>query len=104
MSGLTHQFSLVSVSVLHILENVFKESALLSFILDCIGNPALLSLLGARLLFNMKEAGAKGLNQGTSCGSKSTVSEIDFMEPQAGTGHSLEDAEAAEAIEMEEIC
>lgn len=91
--------------MLQILENVFIESILLSTILTSIGNPVLLSLLGARLLFNMKEAGAKGLNQGTSCGSKSTVSEIDFTEPpQAGTGHSLEDAQAAEAIEMEEIC
>lgn len=90
---------------MHILENSFVESILLSSIFAAVGSPALLSLLGARLLFNMKEAGAKGLNQGTSCGSKSTVSEIDFTEPpQAGTGHSLEDAEAAEAIEMEEMC
>lgn len=76
------------------------------FVINMLANPALLALLGARLLFNMKEAGEKSLNQGTSCESKSTVSAIDFAEvPQAGTGHSQEDApEANEAIEMEKVC
>ena len=52
----------------------------------------------------MKEAGEKGLNQGTSCGSKSTVSEIDFADaPQDISERSQEDATQGEAIEMVEI-
>lgn len=70
--------SVISVSVIQIIGNVFNGGTFLAAVLNSVGNPALLSLLGARLLFNMKEAGAKGLNQGTSCGSRSTVSAIGF--------------------------
>ena len=73
-------------------------------LLNLVGNPAFLSILGAGLLFTMKEAGEKGLSEGTSCGSKSTVSEIDFVDaPQAATESSQEGVAQDEAIEMEEI-
>ena len=57
----------------------------LKVVLEVIGNPASLSIIGAQLLFNMKEAGEKGLNAGTSCNSK-TVSDIDFAASRASTG------------------
>lgn len=42
----------------------------------------MLSLAGARLLLNMKEAGAKGLHEGIpSSGLKSNISELDFAAP-----------------------
>lgn len=47
-----------------------------------LGNPAILSSVGARLLLNMKEAGAKGLNEGMgSSVARVTLSGIDFVEP-----------------------
>lgn len=41
-------------------------------------SPASLSILSARLLFNMREEVEKGLYQGTSCPTDSTMSEINF--------------------------
>ena len=95
----------IFVSVLKIIENNLGQgTTLLSSILDLAGNTALVSILGARLLFNMKEAGEKDLNQGTSCGSKSTVSEIDFADaPQIATEHSQQDVAQDEANEIVEI-
>ena len=50
-----------------------------------LGNPVILSSVGARLLLNMKEAGEKGWNEGmgSSAGSKATVSRMDFVVPLA---------------------
>ena len=69
---------MIFVSVVKILAGFVEESMVLENILDFVGNTAFFSILGAHLLFNMKEAGEKGLNQGTNCGTKSTVSNIDF--------------------------
>lgn len=98
-------FSVILVSVLQIIDNIVDNNSALGFIFSAIGNPALLSLLGARLLFNMKEAGEKGLNQGMSCGSRSTVSGIDFVSPQAGTDSEQSRCEVEEGggIELSEI-
>lgn len=54
---------------------------------QALGSPAILSSVGARLLINMKEAGAKGWNEGmgSSAGSKATVSGMDFAAPPAQT-------------------
>ena len=46
-----------------------------------VANPINLSILGAHILFNMKEAGDKGLSQGMSYGSKMTISDIEFASP-----------------------
>lgn len=47
-----------------------------------LGNPAVLSSVGARLLLNMKEAGEKGLNEGMGgSGLKATVNEMQFAAP-----------------------
>lgn len=47
-----------------------------------LGNPAILSSVGARLLLNMKEAGTKGLNEGLgSNAARATISGIDFGMP-----------------------
>lgn len=86
-------------------DNLRSGLTLLDAIINTIGSPILLSILGAHLLFNMKEAGEKGLNEGTCCRSKSTVSGIVFAEPpQAATVYSQDEAGQNEAIEVEEIC
>lgn len=75
-------FSVVFVSLIKIIVDLFHKSTLVSTILEVVGNPALLSIISARLLFNMREAAAKSLNQGMSCSFvQSNLSEIDFAEP-----------------------
>ena len=72
-----------------------------------LGNPAILSLVGARLLINMKEAGAKGLNEGmgSSAGSKATVSGMDFAAPptQTSVASRVDDEEELGMIEEIEM-
>lgn len=73
-----------------------------------LGNLALLSSIGARLLFNMKEAGSKGLNEGmgTSARSKGTISGMDFAAPPpvqtSGASHG-DGEQMAEEIEVAEV-
>lgn len=69
------------------------------------GNPAFLSMLGARLLFNMREAGEKGVNQGTSCTLKSATSNIEFAAPiPSAASESHAEVIEPEIIELEEVC
>ena len=98
--------SVILVSVFEIVEDFTLESnALFAHILTVLANPPLLSMLGARLLFNMKKAGAKGLNEGTSCGSKSTISDIEFgAPPEAAASQSQDDATEAGITETGETC
>ena len=96
--------SVILVSVFEItIDFTFESDALFVYILLVLANPSLLSILGARLLFNMKEAGLKGLNEGTSCGLKSTISDIEFgAPPEAAASHSQDDATEAEITETGE--
>ena len=82
------------------------QNFVLFVILSLTGSTVFLSILGAHLLFNMKEAlGERGLNQGTSYNSKSTVSGIDFaISPQASVSGSQEEMVEPETIEWEGIC
>ena len=79
-----HSVILVSVFQIVINFTVGPDTQFLAVILNSLGNPALLSILGARLLFNMKEAGEHGVNEGTDWGSH-TASSIHF-EDGSGTG------------------
>ena len=98
--------SVILVSLFAIVGNfTFESNALFVYILGMLANPSLLSILGSRLLFNMKEAGAKGLNEGTSCGSKSTISNIEFgAPPEAAVSQSQDEEMVAGITEIEEIC
>ena len=96
---------LILISVLKIISILVEVNLVVSTIFDIAGNTSFLSILGAHLLFNMKEAGEKGLNQGTGCGSKSTVSSIGFAERlPAIASKSQGEIAAPEMIEFEEIC
>ena len=70
-----------------------------------LGNPSILSSVGARLLINMKEAGAKGWNEGmgSSAGSKATVSGMDFAAPPAQTSVASRVGGEEESVLVEEI-
>ncbi|OCB87155.1 hypothetical protein A7U60_g5669 [Sanghuangporus baumii] len=58
------------------------SSDFLSNVFNAFGNPAFLSVLGSRMLFNLKVAGERGQNQGTSYRVPSrTASVIDFVVP-----------------------
>ena len=98
--------SVILVSMFEIIIDFTAGSDLLfTYILTVLANPALLSILGARLLFNMKEAGVKGLNEGSGCGSKSTISDINFgAPPEAVASQSQDEATEAGIPEIEEIC
>ena len=108
MIDVTPILSVILVSVFTTVANFLnksKSNTLFVYILAVLGDPPLLSTLGARLLFNMKEAGAKGLNEGTSCGSKSTISDIEFdAPPEAAASQSHDEATEGEIIEIEETC
>lgn len=61
------------------LSNIIPESIPAQIIETSLGNPAILSSVGARLLINMKEAGAKGLNEGMGTrATRATLSGMDF--------------------------
>jgi len=106
-----YYLAVIFVSFVNIAADVFDLSFVASAVFDVAGNPPFLSILGAHLLFNMKEAGEKGLNQGTSCPTPtSTVSEINFAAPRAGAVESslgeavgAEEVERAVEVENEEI-
>lgn len=54
-------------------------------ILNIVAMPVILSMTGAHILLNMREAAEKGLNQGTSCPEKLTISYISFAEVPDGS-------------------
>ena len=71
--------SLVCVGIMHMVSGSIHSIAFPA-VVSVAGNPCLLSLLNTRILFNMKEVGERGLSQGTSLRTVSTVSEIGFTE------------------------
>lgn len=78
----SHVFSLIIVCLMHIIADLSTETSqtstgflVFTAFLSIAGSSPLLSLLGIRLLMNMRVAAERGLNQGTNC-------------PQAGLGRS----------------
>ena len=76
-------FRVIFVSVFAIMDFRLQiPNALVTHVLDALGNPAFLCILGSRMLFNLKEAGERGQNEGTSYDATlRTVSEMEFAEP-----------------------
>ena len=61
---------MISCSVLSLAGNRFAGKNLyIPAIRNALGSPTILCVLGSRLFFNRKEAGAHGVNQGTNWGS-----------------------------------
>ena len=75
--------SIISCGILNIIVfNIRSSNSLNTVILDAIGNPSFLSLIGCHMLFNPKIAGERGVSAGTDY-SLSTMSAVKFQE--AGT-------------------
>lgn len=95
------------ISLGRILNNFVSPTIPLFILGSLIGNPAILSSVGARLLINMKEAGAKGLNEGMgSSVPRASVSRMYFVasSPQTSeTFRAYDDGGMAEEIEMAEV-
>lgn len=96
---------MIVVSLGAILDNFISETLPEYIIANSLGSPPILSSVGARLLIDMKKAGAKGLNEGMgSCASRSTISRIDFAPPPAQTStKSLVDDEGGIVAEIETV-
>ncbi|KAH8112181.1 hypothetical protein DFH11DRAFT_1786727, partial [Phellopilus nigrolimitatus] len=58
-------------------DQLYISNIILADLLDVIGSPSLLCLLGSHLLVHLKEAGERGANGGTSYRMK-TISNIEF--------------------------
>lgn len=72
---------LILISAGNIMVNFLPVSNMMpaAVVVGSLGNVAILSSVGARLLLNMKEAGEKGLKVGTSSSaSRATISGIVF--------------------------
>lgn len=54
------------------------SNGLLSALLDTLGSPAFLCILGSRMLFNLKEAAEKGSNDGTTLKTTTGASDLHF--------------------------
>lgn len=92
--------SVLAVSGAQIIGDYINGSLIVDDILALIGNTSFLSLMGSRLLFNMKEAGERGLNQGTNCSLRATASPIDFA---GSPGECATEASQIEVVELEEV-
>lgn len=80
---------MILLSVVSIVNITSSSDSPVAYIFAFIGKPAFLSILSARIMLEMKEAGSKGVRQftqGPMIGTDSTVSSIDFalMSSQAG--------------------
>lgn len=80
------------VSLVSILVNSLNHSTVLSTTFSALGNLVWMSIIGARLLINMKEAGEKGLGYGTSCVSKPTITTVEFAAPSSSVESSSEES------------
>ena len=88
--------SALFVTILNAAAPFVNLNSSLARLLFALGNPSLLSLVGSRMLFNMKEAGEHGVNEGTNC-MVSTMSEIQFNAQARGevtnTGATISNSE-----------
>lgn len=91
-------YSAMSCSVLSLVGNRFAGSnQYLPSILNGLGSPTLQCVLGSRLFFNLKEAGERGVNEGTNWGSHTVVS-MDFSKKE-GDGTAIRYVESLSSIE-----
>ena len=76
----TNAIRLIFVSAATILAEFLSSIKPILAVEDSIGNPAILSSVSAHLLLNMKESGAKGLNEGMGAWGD-TMDGMDFAAP-----------------------
>lgn len=74
-------------------------------VFNAAGSPALLSIVGAHLVFNLREAAEKGINHESIYGTN-TASNIDFA-PHSSTAAGIQTQEQGSgiaAVQGEEVC
>lgn len=81
---LMHELRTIFCSVVNVIDYTADLSALLGNMINTVGNPSLLCVLGSHLLIHLKEAADEGRNEGTSYRSKS----ISIIEFDQGVGSS----------------
>ena len=91
----------IVVSVLKIISVFVDANQLLASIVEFAGSSGFLSVLGAHLIFNMKEAGEKDLNQGMSCAFQTTISGIGFAISPAADSYTSEEMAEIRITERE---
>lgn len=79
--GFTFIHRAVLCCVLNIMEfKVTDTNDYLAILFTLLGSPTFLCIMGSNVLFNLKEAGERGLNQGISYywSSSASISAMDF--------------------------
>ena len=80
------------ISAMNILKCYIPNTLILCGMTTVLGSPSLLSVVGSIILVNLKEAGERGQNEGTSYRTAScTIPTMDFLEHSHGisTGRSV---------------
>lgn len=72
---------MISCSILNILDDRLPLTLIPDVVVQCLGSPTLLCILGSHMFFNLKEAAEHGVNIGTNWSSYSH-SAIRFEEPE----------------------
>lgn len=75
---------MIYVGIATLAELYFTFSIVPSTIFGLTSDPIVLSVLGTRVLLNLKVEGEKSLQQGTSSSEKSTIMGIEFAAPSLG--------------------
>ncbi|KAL5512042.1 hypothetical protein ACEPAH_5261 [Sanghuangporus vaninii] len=71
----------IACNLLNVMEFKLRVSnGLLSALLDTLGSPAFLCILGSRMLFNLKEAAEKGVNGDTTLKTETRMSSVHFAQ------------------------
>lgn len=98
---------MIYIGAFDILNLYVSESTAVNLVFTVTTDPSILSILGARLMLNLKIEGKRNLQQGTNHRVKSTVLGIEFVAPSSDTDGSLGEAmtemRRPEMVEMEEI-
>lgn len=71
----------ISCSIFNVVQIGFAPSFVSAVVLEALGSPTLLCILGSRMFFNLKEAAEHGVSTGTNWSSHSH-SEIRFGQPK----------------------
>ena len=73
-------YSAIGVTVFNILDFPFSSNFVFGVVLQGLGSPTLLCILGSRMMFNLKEAAEIGVNEGTSYRFSTTVTGMEFAD------------------------
>lgn len=88
---LPHLLRVISVSLAAMLPNSPNQNAAQNVVLSALRNLASMSIIGARLLINIRAAAERGFNCGTACETERNITNIIFAESSGGSLDNSED-------------